>query len=178
MSEATFLGHVNRCCSALTVARTPSPIISPPTPSNSVSLPRSTVLREIVPDAVQHFQPTHRPSVSRSSCLHCPRRTLSPCLSEPWPGGEHPLNDQQQNLEVADQSSADNFADQWVDQKISISDYSLSASVACGKFCCAMVGPCETSKQCSRWYADRCLGGDVGHCLSFSLYVFTCMQPA
>jgi rRNA small subunit pseudouridine methyltransferase Nep1 len=35
--------------------------------------------------------------------------------------------------------SADNFADQYVDQKISISDYSLSASVACGKFCCAMV---------------------------------------
>ncbi|ORY21327.1 Alpha/beta knot methyltransferase [Naematelia encephala] len=34
---------------------------------------------------------------------------------------------------------ADNFADQYVDQKISISDYSLSASVACGKFCCAMV---------------------------------------
>ncbi|KAL7419365.1 18S rRNA pseudouridine methyltransferase [Cryptotrichosporon argae] len=33
---------------------------------------------------------------------------------------------------------ADNFADQWVDQKISISDYPLSASVACGKFCCAM----------------------------------------
>lgn len=32
----------------------------------------------------------------------------------------------------------DNFADQWVDQKISISEYSLSASVACGKFCCAM----------------------------------------
>ncbi|WVO16677.1 hypothetical protein L204_104357 [Cryptococcus depauperatus] len=33
---------------------------------------------------------------------------------------------------------ADSFADQYVDQKISISDYSLSASVACGKFCCAM----------------------------------------
>lgn len=33
---------------------------------------------------------------------------------------------------------ADNFADAYVDQKISISDYSLSASVACGKFCCAM----------------------------------------
>ncbi|ORX34019.1 Alpha/beta knot methyltransferase [Kockovaella imperatae] len=32
----------------------------------------------------------------------------------------------------------DNFADQWVDQKISISEYTLSASVACGKFCCAM----------------------------------------
>lgn len=34
---------------------------------------------------------------------------------------------------------ADTFADDIVDQKISISDYSLSASVACGKFCCAVV---------------------------------------
>jgi len=32
----------------------------------------------------------------------------------------------------------DNFADEYVDQKISISDYPLSASVACGKFCCAL----------------------------------------
>lgn len=32
----------------------------------------------------------------------------------------------------------DNFADEHVDQKISISDYPLSASVACGKFCCAL----------------------------------------
>lgn len=29
----------------------------------------------------------------------------------------------------------DNFADQFVDEKISISNYSLSASVACSKFC-------------------------------------------
>jgi rRNA small subunit pseudouridine methyltransferase Nep1 len=29
----------------------------------------------------------------------------------------------------------DNFADAWVDEKISISNYSLSASVACSKFC-------------------------------------------
>jgi len=29
----------------------------------------------------------------------------------------------------------DNFADQYVDEKISISHYSLSASVACSKFC-------------------------------------------
>jgi len=29
----------------------------------------------------------------------------------------------------------DNFADEFVDQKISISNYSLSASVACSKFC-------------------------------------------
>lgn len=32
----------------------------------------------------------------------------------------------------------DDFADGMVDEKISISDYSLSASVACGKFCCAL----------------------------------------
>lgn len=30
---------------------------------------------------------------------------------------------------------ADNFADSLVDEKISISNYSLSASVACSKFC-------------------------------------------
>lgn len=29
----------------------------------------------------------------------------------------------------------DNFADEYVDEKISISQYSLSASVACSKFC-------------------------------------------
>ncbi|KAF7354790.1 hypothetical protein MSAN_01393200 [Mycena sanguinolenta] len=32
----------------------------------------------------------------------------------------------------------DDFADAHVDQKISISEYALSASVACGKFCCAL----------------------------------------
>ncbi|CAE6429244.1 hypothetical protein ACGC1H_000933 [Rhizoctonia solani] len=32
----------------------------------------------------------------------------------------------------------DDFADAIVDEKISISDYALSASVACGKFCCAL----------------------------------------
>ncbi|KAF4574527.1 hypothetical protein EYR36_005871 [Pleurotus pulmonarius] len=32
----------------------------------------------------------------------------------------------------------DDFADAYVDEKISISEYSLSASVACGKFCCAL----------------------------------------
>lgn len=29
----------------------------------------------------------------------------------------------------------DNFADQYIDEKISISNFSLSASVACSKFC-------------------------------------------
>ncbi|KAJ2930670.1 hypothetical protein H1R20_g6415, partial [Candolleomyces eurysporus] len=32
----------------------------------------------------------------------------------------------------------DDFADAYVDAKISISEYPLSASVACGKFCCAL----------------------------------------
>ncbi|EJU05992.1 Nep1-domain-containing protein [Dacryopinax primogenitus] len=32
----------------------------------------------------------------------------------------------------------DDFADAVIDEKISISDYALSASVACGKFCCAI----------------------------------------
>lgn len=32
----------------------------------------------------------------------------------------------------------DSFADDVVDEKVSISEYSLSASVACGKFCCAL----------------------------------------
>ncbi|SJL01168.1 related to nucleolar essential protein 1 [Armillaria ostoyae] len=32
----------------------------------------------------------------------------------------------------------DDFADAYVDEKISISEYPLSASVACGKFCCAL----------------------------------------
>ncbi|KAI6009720.1 Alpha/beta knot methyltransferase [Pisolithus marmoratus] len=32
----------------------------------------------------------------------------------------------------------DDFADHMVDDKVSISDYPLSASVACGKFCCAL----------------------------------------
>lgn len=29
----------------------------------------------------------------------------------------------------------DDFADGWVDEKIGVSNYSLSASVACSKFC-------------------------------------------
>ncbi|ORZ41637.1 Alpha/beta knot methyltransferase [Catenaria anguillulae PL171] len=32
----------------------------------------------------------------------------------------------------------DNFADQYIDDKIGVSEYPLSASVACGKLCCAM----------------------------------------
>jgi hypothetical protein len=51
----------------------------------------------------------------------------------------HPLRQLGMRLPLT--TSADNFADQFVDQKISISDYSLSASVACGKFCCATVSP-------------------------------------
>ena len=31
----------------------------------------------------------------------------------------------------------DSFADSWATEKISVSDYPLSASVVCGKLCCA-----------------------------------------
>jgi rRNA pseudouridine-1189 N-methylase Emg1 (Nep1/Mra1 family) len=40
----------------------------------------------------------------------------------------------------------DNFADAWVDEKISISGFGLSASVACGKVC---------------WYRHRDCGGPL-----------------
>jgi rRNA small subunit pseudouridine methyltransferase Nep1 len=45
------------------------------------------------------------------------------------------------NIVVAIGSMAhgtDDFADAYVDEKISVSDYSLSASVACGKIACAV----------------------------------------
>ncbi|CAO3630858.1 unnamed protein product [Cunninghamella blakesleeana] len=45
------------------------------------------------------------------------------------------------NIVVAIGSMAhgtDDFADSYVDEKISVSDYSLSASVACGKIACAV----------------------------------------
>ncbi|KAJ1916228.1 18S rRNA pseudouridine methyltransferase [Mycoemilia scoparia] len=32
----------------------------------------------------------------------------------------------------------DDFSDSYVDEKIGVSEYPLSASVACGKLCCAM----------------------------------------
>lgn len=77
-----------------------------------------------------------RLSAYPDSSQPCLNRTPLRSSLEPWPEGESFGNTQR--VEGAE-SSPDNFADQWVDQKISISDYSLSASVACGKFCCAMV---------------------------------------
>jgi hypothetical protein len=49
----------------------------------------------------------------------------------------------------------DSFADEVVDQKISISKYSLSASVACGKFCCAIVSGGNTGMTSSTSVADQ-----------------------
>lgn len=47
------------------------------------------------------------------------------------------LNDDQSICVVvgAMAKGADDFADGWVDEKIGVSNYSLSASVACSKFC-------------------------------------------
>lgn len=52
-----------------------------------------------------------------------------------------PTIPQDKNIVVAVGSMAhgtDDFADAYVDEKISVSDYSLSASVACGKITCAV----------------------------------------
>lgn len=52
-----------------------------------------------------------------------------------------PTIPEDKNIVVAVGSMAhgtDDFADSYVDEKISISDYSLSASVACGKITCAV----------------------------------------
>jgi hypothetical protein len=122
----------------------------------------------------------------RNSYQHCRKRTQSPSLLELWPGGEcyistflvsstlpshhhshvSPTRSQDVTSWIVRQeliSSADNFADQFVDQKISISDYSLSASVACGKFCCATVRP-SFFLYFKDSFSDE-TGGDVGYCL-------------
>jgi rRNA small subunit pseudouridine methyltransferase Nep1 len=52
-----------------------------------------------------------------------------------------PTIPQDKNIVVAIGSMAhgtDDFADSYVDEKIGVSEYSLSASVACGKMTCAL----------------------------------------
>jgi len=61
----------------------------------------------------------------------------------------------------------DDFADAIVDEKISISDYPLSASVACGKVCCSAISSCMFAESMT---VLLCSGGDVGHHLDFARY--------
>ena len=61
----------------------------------------------------------------------------------------------------------DNFADAYVDEKISISDYPLSASVACGK-----VRPDRELCHCNvddTTPVLLCAGGTLGYCLTVSI---------
>jgi hypothetical protein len=152
------------------MARTQLPITSPRIPSNSVCPPFPVTLHiHFAEDVrrltnIQRYPLMHLRFDFRNSCQLCRKRIQSPSLLELWPGGEcyfstllvssilpshhrshvSPTRSQHGTSWIVRQeliSSADNFADQFVDQKISISDYSLSASVACGKFCCATVRP-------------------------------------
>lgn len=49
------------------------------------------------------------------------------------------------------ENSRDDFADHIVDEKVSISNYRLSASVACGKVCNFKMHP-PTTHNCSRQF--------------------------
>ena len=67
-----------------------------------------------------------------SSLIGCPSVRLSEYL---------PTIPPEKNIVVAIGAmahGADDFADAYVDDKISVSEYSLSASVACGKMACAI----------------------------------------
>ena len=65
----------------------------------------------------------------------------------------------------------DDFADAYVDEKISISEYSLSASVACGKvtfFSFFFFFPCyiwSTDRRFFIYSVLLCVGRTLGHCL-------------
>ncbi|KAN0062357.1 18S rRNA pseudouridine methyltransferase [Thecaphora frezii] len=87
------------------------------------------LLRVIRNPVVDHFPPnTHKLTLSFDS----PVQRLSSYL---------PTVPKDHSIAVfvgAMAHGQDNFADAYVDEKISISEYSLSASVACGKFCCAL----------------------------------------
>lgn len=62
----------------------------------------------------------------------------------------------------------DDFADGFVDEKISISDYSLSASVACGKVCLDAY-PCHLSLNVRLHPVLLCFGRDVGRHIGVSI---------
>ena len=60
----------------------------------------------------------------------------------------------------------DDFADGVVDEKISISNYSLSASVACGKVCVLLLGGLQDSLGLFYCFSVLlCARGPLGHCI-------------
>lgn len=97
------------------------------------------VIRNPVTD---HFPPgTYKITLSYDAPLRRLSSHLPTLLNKPQEGETKPSNSPR-TLAVflgAMAHGKDDFADQYgLDEKMSLSEYSLSASVACGKFCCAM----------------------------------------
>ncbi|PWN23689.1 Nep1-domain-containing protein [Microstroma glucosiphilum] len=96
------------------------------------------LLKVIKNPVVDHFPPgTHKITLSYDA----PLRRLSSYLPTLLPSSDA-KDAAPRTLAVfigAMAHGKDDFADQYgLDEKMSVSEYSLSASVACGKFCCAM----------------------------------------
>ncbi|PKI84103.1 rRNA small subunit pseudouridine methyltransferase Nep1 [Malassezia vespertilionis] len=94
------------------------------------SMRGSEKLLRVVKNPVTDYFPPNTRKITLS--YNAPVQRLSSYLSSISPN---------ENLAVfvgAMAHGEDNFADAFVDEKISISEYSLSASVACGKFCCSL----------------------------------------
>ncbi|KAJ3773721.1 Alpha/beta knot methyltransferase [Lentinula raphanica] len=96
------------------------------------------LLKVVKNPVVDHFPPdTYKITLSGDA----PLRKLStylPTLFDPPAGSDRKPA---KNLAVfvgAMARGKDDFADAYVDEKIGVSQYALSASVACGKFCCAL----------------------------------------
>jgi len=95
-----------------------------------VSMTGADKLLELVPGPVSRYLPENSKKIAMS--WDAPKVRLYPYFKKLSP---------ERTLCVAIGAMAkgqDDFADSYVDEKIGVSDYALSASVACGKVCCAL----------------------------------------
>jgi len=95
-----------------------------------VSMTGADKLLEVVPGPISRYLPVGSKKIAMS--WDAPKVRLYPYFKQVPP---------EQTLCVAIGAMAkgqDDFADSYVDEKIGVSDYALSASVACGKVCCAL----------------------------------------
>ncbi|KAF5391891.1 hypothetical protein D9757_001636 [Collybiopsis confluens] len=96
------------------------------------------LLKVVKNPAIDHFPPdTYKITLSGDAPLK-KLSTYLPTLFDPPAGSDRKPA---KNLAVfvgAMARGRDDFADAYVDEKIGVSQYALSASVACGKFCCAL----------------------------------------